>query len=136
MYDLSGLAAGQGKRVRDDWTRLQAQDKLAQDAAYLHHEGKPVVAIWGIGFNDGRNYTLNECLELIEWLKSEGCTVMLGVPSYWREGNRDASNDPLLHEILKQADSESLVGGKALGLRNRPICKTHSPSDAISPRSQ
>ncbi len=29
---------------------------------------------------------------------------MLGVPSFWREGNRDALNDPMLHEIIKMSD--------------------------------
>lgn len=126
MYDLSGLAAGQVKRVREDWTKLQADDKLTQDPAYLHHEGKPVVAIWGIGFNDGRKYSLGECLELVEWLKSEGCTVMLGVPSFWREGIRDASNDPLLHEILKQAD---IVSPWSVGRYRTPAEATRHSAD-------
>jgi hypothetical protein len=104
MYDLSGLAAGQVTRVRDDWRELQAKNKITSDPAYLRHEGGPVVAVWGVGFSDDRKYSLAECLELVTWLKSEGCTVMLGVPSFWREGKRDATNDPMLHAILKEAD--------------------------------
>ncbi|QDU06673.1 hypothetical protein [Gimesia aquarii] len=104
MYDLSGLKAGQVKRVREDWTRLCEQEKITGDTTYLHHEGKPLVAVWGIGFSDNRPYSLGECFELVKWLKSSGCTVMLGVPSFWREGTRDAVNDPLLHEIIQAAD--------------------------------
>ncbi|QDV88829.1 glycoside hydrolase family 71/99-like protein [Planctomycetes bacterium TBK1r] len=104
MYDLSGLRAGEVSRVRDDWTRLQADMKIADDPAYLHHQNQPVVAVWGIGFSDDRDYTLSECLELVKGLKSNGCTVMLGVPSFWREGKRDAVSDPLLHTILETAD--------------------------------
>ncbi|MCB9875386.1 MAG: xylosidase/arabinosidase [Planctomycetaceae bacterium] len=104
MYDLSGLGAGEVVRVRDDWRTLQTTANIASDPAYLHHAGKPVVAVWGVGFNDDRKYSLAECLELVKWLKSEGCTVMLGVPSFWRERKRDAIDDPLLHAILKQAD--------------------------------
>ncbi|MGK0219882.1 MAG: hypothetical protein ACI9HE_003388 [Planctomycetota bacterium] len=104
MYDLSGLPAGGVNRVRDDWSALQTEWKLAEDNAYQQHAGAPLVAIWGVGFTDGRKYALAECLQLVEWFKSEGCAVMLGVPSYWREGTRDATSDPLLHSILELAD--------------------------------
>ena len=60
MYDLSGLRAGADSRDRDDRKRLQSEMQLAGDPAYLHHESHPVVAIWGIGFSDDREYTLSE----------------------------------------------------------------------------
>lgn len=104
MYDLSGLRAGQVAQVGKDWELLQNESKVTRDRAYLHHNGKPVVALWGIGFNDDRNYSLAECHELVKKLMADGCTVMLGVPSWWREGKRDATDDPLLHEIIKLAD--------------------------------
>ncbi|MCA9059199.1 MAG: hypothetical protein KDA85_11890, partial [Planctomycetaceae bacterium] len=107
MYDLSGLQAGEVNQVRLDWTRLQQELQVTQDEQYQRHHGKPLVAIWGIGFNDGRRYSLTECLDLINWLKTSGCAVMLGVPSYWREGTRDAVDAPLLHEIIKLADIAS-----------------------------
>ena len=78
--------------------------QITSDPGYLHHQGGPVVAVWGIGFSDDRAYSLSECFELVKWLKSEGCTVMLGVPSFWREGRRDATDDPMLHAILKLSD--------------------------------
>lgn len=104
MYDLSGLQTGQVKRVRDDWQRLRLEWKVTSDSTYLHHHGEPLVAIWGIGFSDDRRYSLSECHKLVKQLKSDGCSVMLGVPSFWREGTRDATSDPLLHKILKDAD--------------------------------
>lgn len=104
MYDLSGLRGGQVDRVRQDWQTLSEQQKITSDAGYLHHRGKPVVAVWGVGFNDNRPYSLQECLDLVRSLKAMGCTVMLGVPSWWREGERDATDDPLLHQIIQQAD--------------------------------
>jgi len=78
--------------------------KVISDNAYLQHNGKPLVAIWGIGFSDDRKYTLQETFELVQWLKSEGCSVMLGVPTFWREGTRDAVDDPMLHDIIRAAD--------------------------------
>jgi len=96
MYDLSGLRAGQMGKVMEDWKLLLEKMTITKDPAYLHHNGKPVVAVWGFGFSDGRKYTLKEGLELVEFLKSPAggsCTVMLGVPTYWRTLERDTVND-------------------------------------------
>ena len=108
MYDLSGLPAGRIDDVIKDWRMLRREMVITEDSAYLNHKGKPVVAVWGIGFNDGRDYTLAECRRLVEFLKNDpeagGCTVMLGVPTHWRELNDDAVSDPALLEILAMAD--------------------------------
>ncbi len=107
MYDLTGLPANRFDIVRQDWTTLDRKSKITQDAAYQRHNGKPVVAVWGVGFNDKnkrRKYTLQDCRKLIEFLKAEGCSVMLGVPTGWRNLDRDAISDPQLHEVLDLAD--------------------------------
>src|SRR5438128_1925527 len=59
MYDLSGLRAGGIERAIEDWKLLVDRMKLGRDErdlAYLRHQGRPVVAVWGFGFNDGRAY--------------------------------------------------------------------------------
>ncbi|HEX3628239.1 MAG TPA: hypothetical protein VH280_22750, partial [Verrucomicrobiae bacterium] len=93
MYDLSGMQGGEMHRVMDDWKSLVDRMQITKDPAYLHQGGKPVVAVWGFGFSDGRKYTLKEGLELVRFLKDDphygGCTVMLGVPTYWRTLSRD-----------------------------------------------
>jgi hypothetical protein len=108
MYDLSGLPAGHIQDVIDDWRALRKEMAITEDPAYLNHRGKPVVAVWGIGFNDHRDYTLAECRKLIEFLKNDpeagGCTVMLGVPANWRSLDRDAVSDPELLKVLALAD--------------------------------
>ncbi len=108
MYDLSGLGAGQMERVKDDWRLLFERMRITKDPAYLRHKGKPVVAVWGVGFSDNRKYTLAECRSLVEFLKTDPqvgrCTVMLGVPTYWRSLNRDSLADPALHEVIALAD--------------------------------
>lgn len=108
MYDLSSLQPGGTQVVIDDWKLLRDKMRLTNDRAYLHHEGKPVVAVWGIGFNDGRAYTLEECKRLIKFLKRDrnygGATVMIGVPTYWRTLNGDCVNDPLVLDIVNLAD--------------------------------
>ena len=111
MYDLSGLRKGQTQLVIDDWKRLvdtMGITRSKTDRAYLRHGGKPVVAVWGVGFNDGRQYTLAECGRLVDFLASDktygGATVMLGVPTGWRTLDRDAVNDKLLHGVIGKAD--------------------------------
>lgn len=107
MYDLSGLPAGGVKTVLEDWKKLQSDLQLTDDEAYQYHDGKPVVAVWGVGFsgkNNPRKYSLAECRDLIEGLKNEDCSVMLGIPTGWRTQTRDAMTDPQLHAVLKLAD--------------------------------
>ena len=33
-----------------------------------------------------------------------GCTVMLGIPTFWRDLNKDANKGPHMHKVIKQAD--------------------------------
>lgn len=111
MYDLSGLDEGGTQQVIDDWKLLVDRFKVGRDPkdlAYLKHGGKPVVAVWGIGFNDKRKYTLAECQRLIEFLKDDprygGNTVKVGVPTGWRTLDRDSVGDPALHAAIEKAD--------------------------------
>lgn len=104
MYDLSGMKIDDDQIVQRDWEKLENQMAITKDEAYLSHDGKPVVAIWGIGFSDNRPYDLAYCERLIDWFKGKGCTVMLGIPSYWRDQTRDTIKDPDLHRVLRKAD--------------------------------
>ena len=108
MYDLSGLKAGQMSEVIEDWKLLAGKMKITEDKAYLHHNGKPVVVVWGIGFNDKRKYTLGECAALVDFLKNDPnygqCTVMIGVPTWWRTLYNDCVNDEKVLEIARTAD--------------------------------
>lgn len=111
MYDLSGLRAEQIDTVIEDWKLLVDRLRIGRDdrdLAYLQDRGKPLVAVWGIGFNDGRKYSLAECERLVRFLKEDptygGCSVMLGVPTGWRTLDRDSSSDKKLHDVLLLAD--------------------------------
>jgi hypothetical protein len=111
MYDLSGLDEGRIENVIDDWKLLIDRMRIGKgpnDAAYLRHRGKPVVAVWGIGFNDERKYSLADCERLVEFLKSDpqygGFTVMIGVSSGWRTLDADSVDDPALHRVIGKAD--------------------------------
>lgn len=111
MYDLSGLKSGDFERLNRDWKMLKRKMKLGfdpNDRAYLRYKGKPLVAIWGVGFSDKRDYQLEDAEKFIRFLKHNpewgGVSVMLGVPFYWREGKRDAVEAVPLHRVLKMAD--------------------------------
>ena len=111
MYDLSGLVDEDFDRLAEDWKHLRRRMQLGRDAndtAYLELNGKPLVAIWGVGFNDGRGYGLEKCEWFIRLLKDNpewgGNSIMLGVPYHWREQTGDAVRDPQLHRVLKLAD--------------------------------
>jgi hypothetical protein len=111
MYDLSLLPEGGVRHVIEDWKLLVTRMGLGKDpkdAAYLQHRGKPVVAVWGVGFNDGRKYTLAECERLVDFLAQDrdygGYTVLLGVPTGWRTLDADSVKDTALHRIIGKAD--------------------------------
>ena len=114
MYDLSGLKAdGEDcSSVIEDWKMLVDKLKVTdqgENQTYLYHNGKPLVAIWGVGFPD-RPYDTRKIgiNRLIDFLKNDpvygGCSVMLGVPTYFRDLNKDCLPDPYLHEIIESVD--------------------------------
>lgn len=70
----------------------------------MYHNGKPLVTVWGVGFNDNRSYGLNEAEYIIDGLKSQGFSVMLGVPTQWRKLEGDTESDPRLHELIRKCD--------------------------------
>ncbi|MBQ8673175.1 MAG: xylosidase [Bacteroides sp.] len=114
MYDLSGLrATGEDcSSIIEDWKHLVDDLKVTNQTGtktYLHHNGRPVVAIWGVGFPD-RPYNIRHIgLErLMDFLQNDpvygGCAVMLGVPTFWRTLEADCIHDSYLHRLIKKAD--------------------------------
>jgi hypothetical protein len=84
MYDVTGWTNMQSE-IKADWTSKMSAHTAS--GAYARQNGKPVVGIWGFGFNDP-NHTWDPatCLDVINWFKSQGCYVMGGVPREWRTG--------------------------------------------------
>lgn len=109
MYDLSGSTGADVAYLAQDWEELQSLYKLfdnVEHPTYLRHNGKPLVTIWGVGFNDNRRYTIADVNRLVDQLKgpSNKVSIMLGVPFYWRTLDRDTENNPALHELIKKVD--------------------------------
>jgi glycoprotein endo-alpha-1,2-mannosidase len=111
MYDLSGMRDSiDVPLLIADWKNLVDSLKITgggDDQTYLYHNGKPLVVLWGVGFN-GRGYTLRSMERIIDFLKNDPvyghCAVMLGLPTYWREAGNDADPDPRVLELIKTAD--------------------------------
>jgi hypothetical protein len=110
MYDLSGIKPGGMESVLEDWKRLIRDRRIVRDksdSAYFHHKGKPIVALWGLGFSD-REPMLDEWDRLLTFLRDNpefgGFSIMLGVPYHWRTQDGDAIADPRLQAILSKAD--------------------------------
>jgi hypothetical protein len=103
MYELMGMEADKIDLLIKDWKDLTQVHGITSDDAYLKHEGKPVVAISGIGYSD-RDYSLAECRQLIEFLQAQGCAIMVSVPSDWRSLDSDAIADPTLLDLLATVD--------------------------------
>ncbi len=139
MYDLSGMHGDDCAAVIDDWKRLLDETALVDDEMYLHHDGRPVITVWGLGFTDRPDYTWADCMPLVEYLKGWGATVMLGVPTGWREQPQehlredgaerpivrcfDCVEDPAMLDALQVADiilpwsvarAETLTGAERL----------------------
>ena len=84
-YDLSGTPK---EKVFDllvaDWKRLVDQKQITQDARYLHHNGKPVLFIWGF-YSDRFGPELAH--KIIDFFKNGpkyGVTLVGGCQWYWR----------------------------------------------------
>lgn len=107
MYDLSGMKPGDENFLLNDIDLLEEKYKMktrTDHPFYLYHNGKPLVAVWGVGFNDNRKYGLNEAEKIVKGLTDRGYSVMIGVPTYWRTLDNDCCRDERLHALIKKCD--------------------------------
>jgi len=129
MYDLTGLniktngvvsatkRANEVNIMFDDWKNLLNTYELTNsgdDQPYLYHKGKPLVVLWGLGFNsrhDEDGYDVQLWIDLIDKFQNDpgygGCSIMLGVPTNWRTGGGDCisgdEHDKMI-ELIKTVD--------------------------------
>lgn len=88
MYDVSGWT-NMATEMETDWTNKMSA--YTASSAYAKQNSKPVVCIWGFGFNDdNHNFSAATCLDVINWFKGKGCYVIGGVPTHWRKEESDS----------------------------------------------
>lgn len=84
MYDVTGWTDMQ-TQIKQDWTSKMSA--LTASPAYAVQNGKPVVCIWGFGFDDDNHpFDADACSDVITWFQSQGVYLIGGVPTYWRTG--------------------------------------------------
>ncbi|HTI73154.1 MAG TPA: Ig-like domain-containing protein, partial [Candidatus Limnocylindria bacterium] len=104
MYDISGQPASTVvSALTNDWRYLTGTLHLTNSPVYIQHHGKPVVAIWGFGFTD-RAGTPEEAMTVIQFFKDAGCTVMGGVPTYWRTLTQDSRTNAAWAAVYRSFD--------------------------------
>jgi len=83
MYDVSGWTNMQTE-IKADWANKMSA--YTSSSAYAKQNGKPIVCIWGFGFDDKNHpWSAEVCKEVILWFKSKGVYVIGGVPTHWLE---------------------------------------------------
>ena len=83
MYDISGWTTFDTD-LPADWTQhITGELHLTDSPAYARQGGKPVIAIWGVGYN-GHPGTPQTTLQVIQWFQSQGIYVIGGVGNDWR----------------------------------------------------
>jgi hypothetical protein len=104
-YDLSGAHPATAlKELQDDWTYI-VQSGITGSHAYLKDGKAPVVSIWGLGFGDrGHLQDAQLGLDIVQWFKAQGCTVIGGVPASWGTLTRDSNTDPAWNKVYDALD--------------------------------
>ncbi|MDR3617969.1 MAG: glycoside hydrolase family 71/99-like protein [Paludisphaera borealis] len=110
MLDLSMGRRATTQMVKDDWKFLCDRVKVREDSRYLHHQGKPVVLLWGLGFKD-RPWTPQQAEELVDFFKNDpkygGVYLIGGVDPLWRTLRGDSRTDPAWAKIYRSFDAVS-----------------------------
>lgn len=97
MYDISGYdpTKNGGKTVAtfisENWIHLVDSIGITNSSAYLHHDGKPVLGLWGFGFT----HTFGTAFELdtlLDWFHTNAdpkyqATIIGGLNNDWRFHN-------------------------------------------------
>jgi hypothetical protein len=91
MYDISGMHGDTALHaIEQDWPHLTADLHLTDSPAYIFDRGKPVVAVWGLGFKD-RDISADQAAAIISYFRTASvpATVLGGVPASWRNLGND-----------------------------------------------
>jgi hypothetical protein len=84
-YDLTGFPAGRlADALESDWARLVDDLGVTRDDRYLHHDGRPVVFLWGLYPDRFPAETAHRVLDVFLSGEPRRATVIGGVPWSWR----------------------------------------------------
>ncbi len=101
MYDITGEPVDTLlETIAQDWATIKY---TTESNRYLHHDGKPVIGLWGFGFK-GNQDTPQLAKDIIEFFKNQGCYIVGGVPAYWRSLTNDSQDNPEWTNVFKSFD--------------------------------
>jgi hypothetical protein len=109
MYDVSGDAReGLVEKLERDWAWLVDELRITESPRYLRHRGRPVLAVWGLGFHD-RPATPEQAAEIVRFLRVQAgprhrVTLVGGVPARWRTLRMDSHRDPSWADVYRSFD--------------------------------
>jgi hypothetical protein len=110
MLDLSTGRNGNTAAVINDWKFLCDKVRIREDSRYLHHQKKPVVLLWGLGFND-RPWTPQQGEELVNFFKKDpkygGVYLIGGIDPYWRTLRGASRKEPEWAKVYRSFDAIS-----------------------------
>uniref|UniRef100_D8Q9L4 Xylosidase/arabinosidase n=1 Tax=Schizophyllum commune (strain H4-8 / FGSC 9210) TaxID=578458 RepID=D8Q9L4_SCHCM len=116
MYDVTGMAPDRIEGIiKHDWAHLVHDLNILESPNYLRDRERPVVALWGFGF-DGGKFDPNTVRDISHWLRHftpGGAYLFGGVPTCWRTADNDGDRNPdFLKIFLNEFDAISpwLVG--------------------------
>ena len=104
-YDFSVRDA---ELLKKDWIFLVDTLEITTSSRYLRHKGRPLLALWGIGFKD-RSGTAEQAQALIDWFHKDApekyrASIMGGVPEGWRTGTNSAHSGAAWANVYRSLD--------------------------------
>jgi hypothetical protein len=89
MYDISGAGPTWKEDIMKDWMYLVDSLKVTKGSSYLHHKGRPLLSIWGMGFDHTQFATVAQSDSLLDWFhtnapKKYQATIMGGINDTWQ----------------------------------------------------
>lgn len=110
MYDISGVPDDGNlySKLINDWEYLVDTYNMTQTNEYVKQDGKPVIAIWGIGFNN-RGLNPATFTQIIDYFQNNApaqyqAYVVGGVPGEWRTLSGDSETDPAWTSVYHSLD--------------------------------
>lgn len=108
MYDLGGFMEGgrdEASVVADAQSIMDSYHLLdrTRQKYYLYENGKPLIALWGIGF-DEKPFNVDTAASLVKALQEKGWSVMLGVNDDWRTHNSSKWPRTKYQALVKSVD--------------------------------
>ena len=85
-YDLSGFPKEKMvEALAKDWRKLVDEAQVTKDKQYLHHNGKPVLFVWGFYADRFDGPTAHALIDVLKANDKYAVTLVGGCQWYWRE---------------------------------------------------